>query len=75
LDSVEAVIEFSPFAKGKFWALSRHAHVLADFKNVSRFSNAHGVSNDPAAQGPRANSVDVQGFAAPPILPGVGRGA
>jgi cytochrome P450 len=29
-----------------FWALSRHADVLAAFKDVERFSNRHGVSVD-----------------------------
>ncbi len=29
-----------------FWALSRHADVLAAFKDVDRFSNHHGVSLD-----------------------------
>ena len=29
-----------------FWALSRHADVLAAFKDVDRFSNRHGVSLD-----------------------------
>jgi len=75
LDSVENVVEFSPYAKGKFRVLSRHAHGLAAFKNASRFSSAHGVSNDPGARWPRLNSVDVQGFAALRILPGVRHGA
>jgi len=39
-----------------FWALSRHADVLAAFKDTRRFSNAHGVSLDPAAWGPHAAS-------------------
>jgi len=30
----------------RFWALSRHADVLAAFKDVDRFSNRHGVSLD-----------------------------
>ena len=39
---------------GDFWALSRHADVLAAFKDVKRFSNIHGVSIDPAARGAAA---------------------
>jgi cytochrome P450 len=37
-----------------FYALSRHADVLAAFKNTKLFSNSYGVSIDPAAWGPRA---------------------
>jgi len=37
-----------------FFALSRHADVLAAFRDVERFSNANGVSLDPAAYGPNA---------------------
>jgi cytochrome P450 len=37
-----------------FWALSRHADVLAAFKDPSRFSNDHGVSLDPESWGPQA---------------------
>jgi cytochrome P450 len=33
-----------------FWALSRHADVLAAFKDWRRFSNTQGVSIDPAAR-------------------------
>lgn len=32
-----------------FWALSRHADVLAAFRDTARFSNRDGVSLDPAA--------------------------
>jgi cytochrome P450 len=32
-----------------FWALSRHSDVLAVFKDAARFSNAKGVTLDPAA--------------------------
>ena len=32
-----------------FWALARHADVLAAFKDVKRFSSRFGVSIDPAA--------------------------
>jgi len=39
-----------------FWALSRHADVLAAFKDAKRFSNSHGVSIDPAARGPAARA-------------------
>lgn len=38
-----------------FWALSRHADVLAAFRDVERFSNAYGVSLDPSAYGPDAH--------------------
>jgi hypothetical protein len=38
-----------------FWALSRHADVLAAFRNVDVFSNAHGVSLDPSAFSPEAH--------------------
>jgi cytochrome P450 len=37
-----------------FWALSRHADVLAAFKDARRFSNRFGVSIDPSAYGPHA---------------------
>jgi hypothetical protein len=33
-----------------FWALSRHADVLAAFKDPRRFSNSRGVSIDPSAR-------------------------
>ena len=39
-----------------FWALSRHADILAAFKDPKRFSNSHGVSIDPAARGPGARA-------------------
>lgn len=38
-----------------FWALSRHTDVLAAFRDSERFSNAEGVSIDPAASGPHAH--------------------
>ena len=38
-----------------FWALSRHADVMAAFRDTERFSNRHGVSIDPAASGPGAH--------------------
>jgi hypothetical protein len=38
-----------------FWALSRHADVTAAFRDSERFSNAEGVSIDPAASGPHAH--------------------
>ena len=38
-----------------FWALSRHGDVLAAFRNVDGFSNAWGVSLDPAAFSPDAH--------------------
>jgi hypothetical protein len=40
-----------------FWALSRHADVLAAFRDAERFSSAEGVSLDPAATGPHAAKV------------------
>ena len=40
-----------------FWALSRHDDVLGAFRNVDAFSNANGVSLDPAAYGPDAHRV------------------
>ncbi len=40
-----------------FWALSRHADVLAAFRNVDAFSNSHGVSLEPSAFGPDAHKV------------------
>ncbi|NLD76049.1 MAG: cytochrome P450 [Acidimicrobiales bacterium] len=38
-----------------FWALSRHADVMAGFRDSDTFSNAQGVSIDPAASGPHAH--------------------
>jgi cytochrome P450 len=38
-----------------FWALSRHRGVLAAFRDVESYSNAYGVSLDPAAFGPHAH--------------------
>lgn len=40
-----------------FWALSRHADVMAAFRDTERFSNRHGVSIDPAASGPNAHKT------------------
>ena len=40
-----------------FWALSRHADVMAAFRDTDRFSNSHGVSIDPAASGPHAHKT------------------
>ncbi len=37
-----------------FWALSRHVDVLAAFKDAARYSNAQGVTLDPAGSGPAA---------------------
>jgi len=42
-------------AERGFWALSRHADVMAAFRDSERFSNAEGVSIDPAASGPHAH--------------------
>src|SRR6185436_16002006 len=39
-----------------FWALSRHADVLAAFKDAERFSNDHGVSLDPESWGLHASA-------------------
>ncbi len=38
-----------------FWALSRHADVLAAFRDPSRLSNRFGVTLDPSAYGPHAH--------------------
>ena len=38
-----------------FWALSRHADVIAAFRDIARFSSADGVSIDPSASGPHAH--------------------
>ena len=38
-----------------FYAFSRHRDVLAAFRDVDRYSNANGVSLDPAAYGPDAH--------------------
>ncbi|MRH91304.1 cytochrome P450 [Nocardia sp. SYP-A9097] len=40
-----------------FWALSRHADVIAAFRDSMRLSSANGVSLDPAAWGPHAHRV------------------
>ncbi|MFF0281341.1 cytochrome P450 [Rhodococcus aetherivorans] len=40
-----------------FWALSRHADVVAGFRDHTRLSSANGVSLDPAAYGPHAHKV------------------
>ncbi len=40
-----------------FFAFSRHADVLAAFRDVDRYSNANGVSLDPAAYGPEAHKA------------------
>ncbi|HWC35302.1 MAG TPA: cytochrome P450 [Mycobacteriales bacterium] len=40
-----------------FFALARHADVVAAFRDDVRFSNADGVSLDPAATGPQAARV------------------
>lgn len=40
-----------------FYALARHADVVAAFRDDVRFSNADGVSLDPAATGPQAAKV------------------
>jgi len=38
-----------------FWALSRHADVLAAFRDPGRLSNRFGVTLDPSAYGPHAH--------------------
>ena len=40
-----------------FWALSRHADVLAAYKDTERFSSAMGVSLEPTATGPHASKT------------------
>src|SRR3954447_22331403 len=40
-----------------FWALSRHADVLAAFRDADRFSSADGVSPAPTAPAPHASKV------------------
>ncbi|HEY2213632.1 MAG TPA: cytochrome P450 [Acidimicrobiales bacterium] len=40
-----------------FYAYSRHADVLAAFRDVDRYSNGFGVSLDPAAYGPNAHKA------------------
>ena len=40
-----------------FWALSRHADVIAAFRDSARFSSAQGVSLDPSATGPHAHKT------------------
>lgn len=42
-------------AEVDFWALSRHADVIAAFRDSARFSSAHGVSLEPSAYGPDAH--------------------
>ena len=41
-------------AERDFFALSRHADVLAGFREPLRYSNSHGVSIDRASWGPQA---------------------
>lgn len=41
----------------RFWALSRHADVVAGFRDDVRLSSADGVSLDPSATGPHAATV------------------
>jgi cytochrome P450 len=41
----------------QFWALSRHADVLAGFRDTVRFSNRNGVSLDRASSHPRAHAM------------------
>src|SRR5439155_11124095 len=38
-----------------FWALSRHADVVAAYRDTTRFSSANGVSLEPTATGPHAS--------------------
>jgi cytochrome P450 len=40
-----------------FWALSRHADVMAAFRDSARFSSANGVTLDPEASGPHAHET------------------
>jgi hypothetical protein len=53
----EALRERAPLYRNDelgFWALSRHADVVAAFRDADRFSSRDGVSLDPAASGPGA---------------------
>jgi cytochrome P450 len=52
-----ALREYAPlYRNGElgFWALSRHADVVAAFRDSDRFSSRDGVSIDPAGSGPNA---------------------
>src|SRR5262245_52195796 len=52
-----ALREHAPIYRNEeldFWARSRHADVLAAFKDTETFSNDHGVSLDPESWGPQA---------------------
>ncbi len=40
-----------------FWAVSRHADVVAGFRNSTSLSNKFGVSLDPASRGPHASKT------------------
>ena len=40
-----------------FWAVSRHADVVAGFRNSTTLSNKFGVSLDPASRGPHASKT------------------
>ncbi|MGN5238635.1 cytochrome P450 [Rhodococcus sp. SJ-3] len=51
----EAPLYYNPDLN--FWALSRHADVVAGFRDNTRLSSANGVSLDPAAYGPNAHKV------------------
>jgi cytochrome P450 len=51
----EAPLYYNPDLN--FWALSRHADVVAGFRDNARLSSANGVSLDPAAYGPNAHKV------------------
>jgi hypothetical protein len=44
-------------ATHNFWALSRHADVVAAFRDADRFSSADGVSLDASATGPHAHKT------------------
>ncbi len=51
----EAPLYYNP--ELEFWALSRHADVVAAFRDGTRLSSANGVSLDPSAYGPNAHKV------------------
>ncbi|NMD95957.1 cytochrome P450 [Rhodococcus sp. BL-253-APC-6A1W] len=51
----EAPLYYNPDLE--FWALSRHADVVAAFRDGTRLSSANGVSLDPSAYGPNAHKV------------------
>jgi cytochrome P450 len=51
----DAPVYYNP--RHNFWALSRHADVIAAFRDADRFSSADGVSLDSSSTGPQAAKV------------------